>query len=164
MDSRYLSLTIEANLTLRLNSNGCTRQFESRATMTLGMKQKLRSFEGSARNFEYQALFALEIFARQGGGVLRTVQARVPAAHTSPQKKERVAWHFSHFTPHIKRIWSGRNVCRCARSGRASNLPPWKRVPTSCSAMLARHDDRCVETLEAAVERSSGEDALEWGT
>ena len=46
----------------------------------------------------------------------------------------------------IKRRWSRREIYRCARCGRAGGLQSWKLEPTTCTAILAWHDDRWVET------------------
>ena len=45
----------------------------------------------------------------------------------------------------ISRRWSRREICRCARCGRAGCPQRWKLELTTCTAVLARHDDRWVE-------------------
>ena len=45
----------------------------------------------------------------------------------------------------ISRRWCRREICHCARCGRAGCLQRWKLELTTCTAVLARHDDRWVE-------------------
>ena len=69
----------------------------------------------------------------------------------------------------IKRSWGRCEICRCARCGRAGRVQSWKLEPTTCTAILARHDERWVETptfcvLTAPTERcSDDEDPLGHG-
>ena len=46
-------------------------------------------------------------------------------------------------TGHVaKRKWRKRRYCHCEKSGRGGSISKWKLAPTSCSAILARHDAR----------------------
>ena len=57
----------------------------------------------------------------------------------------------------IKRRWSRREIYRCARCGRAGSLQSWKLEPATCVAVLARHDDRWVETPTIRVPMAPAE-------
>ena len=40
----------------------------------------------------------------------------------------------------VKRKWGRRRYCHCEKCGKGGSISKWKPAPTSCSAILARHD------------------------
>ena len=57
----------------------------------------------------------------------------------------------------INRRWTKREIYRCARCGRAGSLQNWNLEPTTCTAILARYDDRRVETPSLRVPTADAE-------
>ena len=115
------SLTCEATRSQKRGGNGMTWQVRTRV-----IEANLAAFSAQPKR---------EFLPPRAPGHRKTRQQKINELLETLASMEHA----------VKSRSSKREICRCARCSRAGSLQSWKLEPTTCTAILARHDDRRAE-------------------